>query len=95
MKSGIETEGCRGSNIRATGGVATSVPFPAVAQSVSARVGLVMVNTADGETGPLGEGGMQMDERTVTFVKEKNHRPGRNADLISANTKAALPAPTT
>ena len=60
----------------------TRFPTPAVAQAAPFRLGLLTV-----KTGPLAEGGIQMEQGVVTYLKEKNYTMGgRKVDLISADT---------
>ena len=57
-------------------------PAPAIAQSPSIRVGLLTV-----KTGPLAQGGIQMEQGVLTFLKEKNYTlGGRKVDFVSADT---------
>src|SRR6516162_975763 len=52
------------------------------AQGTPLKIGLLTV-----KTGPLAQGGIQMEQGTVTFLKEKNYTmAGRKAELISADT---------
>ena len=44
-------------------------PAPAVAQSSSIKVGLLTV-----KTGPLAQGGIQMEQGVVTWLKEHNNK---------------------
>jgi len=54
----------------------------ACAQNAPARIGLLTV-----KTGPLAQGGNQMEQGIVTFLKEKNNTlGGRKVELISADT---------
>jgi branched-chain amino acid transport system substrate-binding protein len=66
-------------------GAATAAALPgspALAQSQPVRVGLLTV-----KTGPLAEGGIQMEQGLTTFLKEKNFNlAGRKVDLIVADT---------
>ena len=58
------------------------VSAPAVAQSAPARIGLLTV-----KTGPLAQGGIQMEQGITVFLKEKNNKlAGRQVELISADT---------
>ena len=58
------------------------VSAPAVAQSAPARIGLLTV-----KTGPLAQGGIQMEQGITGFLKEKNNKlAGRQVELISADT---------
>src|SRR5215472_9810986 len=57
-------------------------PTPAVAQSEPFRLGLLTV-----KTGPLAQGGIQMEQGVLTYLKEKNNTfAGRKVDFISADT---------
>jgi len=58
------------------------VPAPAAAQSAPARIGLLTV-----KTGPLAQGGIQMEQGITVFLKQKNNTlAGRKVELISADT---------
>jgi len=63
--------------------VAAAFPFaPAIAESKPARIGLLTV-----KTGPLAQGGIQMEQGLTAFLKEKNGQlAGRKVELISADT---------
>lgn len=66
----------------AAGAATAAFGLPAVAQTVPFKVGLLTV-----KTGPLAQGGNQMEQGIVTFLKEKNYTlAGRNIDFISADT---------
>ena len=55
---------------------------PSVAQAAPARIGLLTV-----KTGPLAQGGIQMEQGMTVFLKEKNGTlAGRKVDLIVADT---------
>ena len=57
-------------------------PSPAVAQAAPFKLGLLAV-----KTGPLAQGGIQMEQGVLTFLKEKNYTMGgRKVDFISADT---------
>src|SRR2546423_94426 len=60
-----------------------AMPFcPAVAQSKTIRIGLLTV-----KTGPLAQGGIQMEQGIVSFLKERSHTiAGHKVELISADT---------
>ncbi len=62
---------------------AAALPFaPAIAESKPARIGLLTV-----KTGPLAQGGIQMEQGLAAFLKEKNGQlAGRKVELISADT---------
>src|SRR6202040_2874403 len=60
----------------------TRFPAPAVAQTEPFRLGLLTV-----KTGPLAQGGIQMEQGVVTFLKHANYTfAGRKVDFISADT---------
>ncbi len=57
-------------------------PTPAIAQSEPFKLGLLTV-----KTGPLAQGGIQMEQGVLTYLKEKNYTiGGRKVDFISADT---------
>src|SRR5690348_12636794 len=57
-------------------------PAPAIAQKAPFKLGLLTV-----KTGPLAEGGIQMEQGVITFLKEKKYMMGgRKVDLVSADT---------
>src|SRR6201988_2816889 len=60
----------------------TRFPAPAVAQAEPFKIGLLTV-----KTGPLAQGGIQMEQGVLTYLKEKNYTiGGRKVDFISADT---------
>src|SRR3990170_841882 len=64
--------------------VAGSVAMPAIlrAQAAPFRIGLLTV-----KTGPLAQGGIQMEQGLTVFLKEKNNTlGGRKIELIVADT---------
>jgi branched-chain amino acid transport system substrate-binding protein len=66
------------------GAAAASVrfPAPAIAQGAPFKLGLLTV-----KTGPLAQGGIQMEEGTVTWLREHNYKmAGRPVDFFSADT---------
>jgi branched-chain amino acid transport system substrate-binding protein len=66
----------------ATGAAAATLPMPAIAQAAPFRIGLLTV-----KTGPLAQGGIQMEQGIVTFLKEKaNTLAGRKVELLVADT---------
>jgi branched-chain amino acid transport system substrate-binding protein len=69
----------------AAGAAAASATFrfaPAIAQAAPFRIGLLTV-----KTGPLAQGGIQMEEGIAAFLKEKgNTLAGRKVEFISADT---------
>jgi branched-chain amino acid transport system substrate-binding protein len=57
-------------------------PAPAIAQAAPFKLGLLTV-----KTGPLAQGGIQMEQGVVTFLKQANYTfAGRKVDFISADT---------
>src|SRR5579864_4427114 len=66
----------------AAAALTTRFPTPAVAQTEPFKLGLLTV-----KTGPLAQGGIQMEQGVLTFLKEKNYTmAGRKVDFISADT---------
>jgi branched-chain amino acid transport system substrate-binding protein len=60
----------------------TRFPTPAIAQAEPFRLGLLTV-----KTGPLAQGGIQMEQGVLTFLKERNYTMGgRKVDFIAADT---------
>jgi branched-chain amino acid transport system substrate-binding protein len=57
-------------------------PTPAIAQAEPFKLGLLTV-----KTGPLAQGGNQMEQGVLTYLKETNYMMGgRKVDFISADT---------
>src|SRR5437868_14150489 len=67
----------------ATGASIAALKAPAVhAQAAPFKLGLLTV-----KTGPLAQGGIQMEQGVITFLKEKNNTfAGRKVEFISADT---------
>src|ERR1700688_989306 len=62
--------------------VAGTLPMPAIAQNKPIRIGMLTV-----KTGPLAQGGIQMEQGVLLFLKDKNYTMGgRKVDFISADT---------
>src|SRR5437667_6322065 len=62
--------------------LAAALPFPAVAQSKPVRMGLLTV-----KTGPLATGGIQMEQGTIRFLKDRNYTlAGRKVELVVGDT---------
>jgi len=60
-------------------------PAPAIAQAAPIKIGLLTV-----KTGPLAQGGIQMEEGALTYLKEMNYTiAGRKVDFVSADTGGA------
>src|SRR5215213_12023952 len=61
---------------------AAALKAPAVHAQAPFRIGLLTV-----KTGPLAQGGIQMEQGIAAFLKEKNNTlAGRKVELISADT---------
>src|SRR5215831_7852936 len=61
---------------------AFNFPMPAIAQVAPFKLGLLTV-----KTGPLAQGGIQMEQGVVTYLKEKNNMMGgRKVEFFSADT---------
>lgn len=61
---------------------AACLPLPAFAQGRPVRIGLLTV-----KTGPLAAGGIQMEQGTIRFLKDRNYTlAGRKVDLVVADT---------
>ena len=61
---------------------AVLLPWPAVAQNKPVKIGLLTV-----KTGPLASGGIQMEQGTVSFLKDRNYTlAGRKVELLVADT---------
>src|SRR5947208_1586544 len=74
----------RRSLIKGTAGlaVAAALPLPAIAEDAPIRIGLLTV-----KTGPLAQGGIQMEQGINLFLKHRNHKlAGRKAELIVGDT---------
>ncbi len=57
-------------------------PSPAIAQAAPFKLGLLTV-----KTGPLAQGGIQMEQGVLTYLKEKNNTfGGRKVEFFSADT---------
>ncbi len=57
-------------------------PAPAIAQAAPFKLGLLTV-----KTGPLAQGGIQMEQGVLTYLKESNYTiGGRKVDFVSGDT---------
>src|SRR5262244_4571236 len=66
----------------AAGTTAAAFGMPAIAQGAPFKIGLLTV-----KTGPLAQGGIQMEQGIATLLKQKNNTlSGRKVELISADT---------
>ncbi len=62
--------------------VAATIPVPAWAQQKPVKIGLLTV-----KTGPLAAGGIQMEQGTIRFLKDRNYTlAGRKVELVVADT---------
>jgi branched-chain amino acid transport system substrate-binding protein len=62
--------------------LAATMPVPAFAQGKPVRIGLLTV-----KTGPLAQGGIQMEQGVTRFLKDRNYTlAGRKAELVVADT---------
>src|SRR6266849_9065411 len=58
------------------------IAAPAIAQNAPFKIGLLTV-----KTGPLAQGGIQMEQGIATFLKQKNNTlAGRKVELVVADT---------
>jgi branched-chain amino acid transport system substrate-binding protein len=84
MEKGMWTSNRR-TFLAGTSAAAATATFgfaPAFAQPALFKIGLLTV-----KTGPLAQGGIQMEQGLLTFLKEKNNTlAGRKIELISADT---------
>jgi branched-chain amino acid transport system substrate-binding protein len=61
---------------------ASAFPMPSIAQAAPFKLGLLTV-----KTGPLAQGGIQMEQGVQVFLKEKNNMMGgRKVEFFSADT---------
>src|SRR6202051_422044 len=66
----------------AAGAGESAIAMPAIAQGAPFKIGLLTV-----KTGPLAQGGNQMEQGILTFLTEKNNTlAGRKIEFISADT---------
>ena len=62
--------------------LSASLPMPAIAQNTPVKIGLLTV-----KTGPLAQGGFQMEQGVAVFLKHAGNKlAGRPAELIVADT---------
>ena len=62
--------------------LAASLPLPAIAQDKPVKIGLLTV-----KTGPLAQGGLQMEQGINLFLKQRGHKlAGRKAELVVGDT---------
>src|SRR3954466_12944398 len=64
------------------GAAAAALPMPAIAQNKPVKIGLLTV-----KTGPLAQGGIQMEQGTNLFLKDRNATlAGRKVELVVGDT---------
>ena len=64
------------------GTAAAALPMPSIAQNKPIRIGLLTV-----KTGPLAQGGIQMEQGTNLFLKDRNNMlAGRKVELMVGDT---------
>src|ERR1700722_16720471 len=64
------------------GPAAAALPMPAIAQDKPIRIGLLTV-----KTGPLAQGGIQMEQGVTLFLKDRNNTiAGRKVELMVGDT---------
>src|SRR5438270_12622235 len=62
--------------------LAANMPMPAIAQNKPVKIGLLTV-----KTGPLAQGGIQMEQGTNLFLKDRNSTiAGRKVELMVGDT---------
>ena len=74
----------RRSLLSGTAGAAAAacLPLPAIAEAAQVRIGLLTV-----KTGPLAQGGIQMEQGVAVFLKHRGNRlGGLPTELIVADT---------
>jgi branched-chain amino acid transport system substrate-binding protein len=61
---------------------AAALPMPAIAQNKPVRIGLLTV-----KTGPLAQGGIQMEQGVTLFLKDRNNKiAGRPVEMLIGDT---------
>ena len=71
-----------GSTAAGAAAVLTRFPAPAVAQAAPFKLGLLTV-----KTGPLAQGGIQMEQGVLTYLKEKDYTIGGRSRVKSAPSR--------
>src|SRR2546427_11817668 len=65
-----------------TAAATATFAMPGLAQSKPVRIGLLTV-----KTGPLAQGGIQMEQGMTRFLKDRNYTlAGRKAELVGGDT---------
>jgi branched-chain amino acid transport system substrate-binding protein len=66
----------------ASSALAASLPMPAIAEANPIKIGLLTI-----KPGPLASAGIQMEQGTVLFLKDRDHTlAGRKAELVVGDT---------
>src|SRR3954468_19844040 len=80
MKSRVERRSVLASGAAAA--LAATLPMPAIAEASPVKIGLLTV-----KTGPLAQGGFQMEQGVGLFLKHRGNKlAGRPAELLIADT---------
>ena len=80
-RRGLLAGGATGMAVAALG----RFPTPAIAQAAPFKLGLLTV-----KTGPLAQGGIQMEQGVLTFLKDADYTmAGRKVELVTADTGGA------
>src|SRR3954451_23233737 len=80
MKSRVERRSVLASGAAAA--LATALPMPAISEDRPVKIGLLTV-----KTGPLAQGGFQMEQGVALFLKHTGNKlAGRPAELLVADT---------
>jgi len=75
---------CRRTLLKGSAGaaLAASLPLPAIAEETPVKIGLLTV-----KTGPLAQGGIQMEQGINLFLKHRDNKlAGRKAELVVGDT---------
>src|SRR5437868_15447647 len=80
MKSRVERRSVLASGAAAA--LTAALPLPAIAEASPVKIGLLTV-----KTGPLAQGGFQMEQGVGLFLKHRGNKlAGRPAELLIADT---------
>jgi branched-chain amino acid transport system substrate-binding protein len=82
MKMGLDRRSFLAGTALTATPLAATLPMPAIAQNTPIRIGLLTV-----KTGPLAQGGIQMEQGVALFLKDRNNKmAGRPVELITGDT---------